>query len=38
MQKQDISINSLVEMYKHGELRLPEIQRHYVWRSTRIHP
>lgn len=23
-------------MYKRGELRLPEIQRHYVWRATRV--
>ena len=23
-------------MYKRGELRLPEIQRHFVWRSTRV--
>lgn len=36
MQKQDIPIHTLVDMYKRGELRLPEIQRHYVWRSTRV--
>src|SRR5262245_15876946 len=23
-------------MYKRGEMRLPEIQRHYVWRATRV--
>jgi uncharacterized protein with ParB-like and HNH nuclease domain len=23
-------------MYKRGELRLPEIQRQYVWQSTRV--
>jgi hypothetical protein len=23
-------------MYKRGELRLPEIQRHYVWQGTRV--
>lgn len=23
-------------MYKRGELRLPEIQRHYVWSATRL--
>jgi len=23
-------------MYKRGELRLPEIQRYYVWRATRM--
>ena len=36
MQQQNIPISTLVEMYKRGELRLPEIQRHYVWRSTRV--
>lgn len=36
MQQQNIPISSLVEMYKRGELRLPEIQRHYVWRATRV--
>src|SRR5262245_6604367 len=23
-------------MYKRGEMRLPEIQRHYVWKGTRV--
>jgi hypothetical protein len=36
MQQQNISISTLVDMYKRGELRLPEIQRHYVWRATRV--
>ncbi len=36
MQQQNIPISSLVDMYKRGELRLPEIQRHYVWRATRV--
>ncbi|MBK9080731.1 MAG: DUF262 domain-containing protein [Rhizobiales bacterium] len=36
MQKSDYSVSSLVDMYKRGELRLPEIQRHYVWRATRV--
>ena len=36
MQQQNIPIGTLVDMYKRGELRLPEIQRHYVWRSTRV--
>ena len=36
MQKQDIPISTLVDMYKRGDLRLPEIQRHYVWRATRV--
>jgi hypothetical protein len=36
MQQQNTSIAALVDMYKRGELRLPEIQRHYVWRATRV--
>lgn len=36
MQQQNIPIDTLVDMYKRGELRLPEIQRHYVWRATRV--
>lgn len=36
MQQQNVSISTLVDMYKRGELRLPEIQRHYVWRATRV--
>jgi hypothetical protein len=36
MQQQNIPIGTLVDMYKRGELRLPEIQRHYVWRGTRV--
>lgn len=36
MQQQNVSIATLVDMYKRGELRLPEIQRHYVWRATRV--
>jgi hypothetical protein len=36
MQQQNTSIATLVDMYKRGELRLPEIQRHYVWRATRV--
>ena len=28
MQQQNIPISTLVDMYKRGELRLPEIQRH----------
>jgi hypothetical protein len=36
MQQQNIPIHTLVDMYKRGELRLPEIQRHYVWRATRV--
>jgi len=36
MQQQNTPIGTLVDMYKRGELRLPEIQRHYVWRATRV--
>ena len=36
MRQQNIPIGTLVDMYKRGELRLPEIQRHYVWRATRV--
>lgn len=36
MQQQNITISALVDMYKRGELRLPEIQRHYVWKGTRV--
>ncbi|RAN81405.1 hypothetical protein B5P43_06440 [Bacillus sp. SRB_336] len=36
MQQQNVSIATLVDMYKRGELRLPEIQRHYVWQATRV--
>lgn len=36
MQQKNIPIGTLVDMYKRGEMRLPEIQRHYVWRATRV--
>lgn len=36
MQQQNIPIHTLVDMYRRGELRLPEIQRHYVWQATRV--
>jgi len=36
VKKVDISVGSLVEMISRGELRLPEMQRRYVWRSTRV--
>lgn len=36
MQQQNVSIGTLVDMYKRGELRLPEIQRQYVWRAPRV--
>ncbi len=36
MQKTDISVQDLVTMVERGELRLPEMQRGYVWRGTRV--
>ena len=36
MQLQNIPIGTLVDMYKRGELRSPEIQRHHVWRANRV--
>ncbi len=36
IQQQNMPISSLVDKYQSGELRLPEIQRHYVWRATRV--
>lgn len=36
MAKAEASVEELVGMIEHGELRLPEMQRQYVWRSTRV--
>lgn len=36
MPKQDISVGELVDMIDRGELRLPELQRRYVWPATRV--
>jgi Protein of unknown function DUF262 len=36
MKKQDISVDSLCGMIRRGELRLPEIQRQYVWQAPRV--
>ncbi len=36
MQKTDISVHDLVGQIERGELRLPEMQRGYVWRATRV--
>jgi hypothetical protein len=36
MGKTDISVKELVEMVVKGELRLPEMQRSYVWKATRV--
>jgi hypothetical protein len=36
MGKAEASVEELVSMIERGELRLPEMQRRYVWRSTRV--
>src|SRR6266568_2998973 len=36
MAKAEATIEELVGMIERGELRLPEMQRRYVWRSTRV--
>ncbi|MXY70834.1 MAG: DUF262 domain-containing protein [Acidobacteriia bacterium] len=36
MAKAEATVEELVGMIERGELRLPEMQRHYVWRSTRV--
>lgn len=36
MAKTESRVESLVEKIEGGELRLPEMQRRYVWRSTRV--
>lgn len=36
MPKIDITVKKLVEMIRDGELRLPEMQRRYVWPATRV--
>lgn len=36
MQKIDISVRQLVDMIEQGDLRLPEMQRRYVWRASRV--
>ena len=36
MAKADYTIRKLVNMVEQGELRLPEMQRNYVWRATRV--
>lgn len=38
MAKAEATIEELVGMIDRGELRLPEMQRRYVWRSTRVFP
>src|SRR3954470_14544090 len=36
MARADATVEELVTMIERGELRLPEMQRRYVWRSTRV--
>lgn len=36
MAKAEASVEELVGMIQRGELRLPEMQRRYVWKSTRV--
>lgn len=36
MAKAEATVEELVSMIERGELRLPEMQRQYVWRSTRV--
>lgn len=36
MAKAEATVEKLVGMIERGELRLPEMQRQYVWRSTRV--
>ena len=36
MAHQDIRISELVDKIERGDIRLPEMQRQYVWQSTRV--
>lgn len=36
MGKVDTNVRELVSMIERGELRLPEMQRRYIWRATRV--
>ena len=36
MGQQDLKIHELVTKIERGEIRLPEMQRQYVWRQTRV--
>src|SRR4029450_9636363 len=36
MAKIDTTVGKLVDMIKDGDLRLPELQRRYVWPATRV--
>ena len=36
MAQQDVSVRELVARIERGEIRLPEMQRQYVWRKTQV--
>ncbi len=36
MAKAEATVQELVDMIERGEIRLPEMQRHFVWKSTRV--
>ena len=36
MAKIDTNVGHLVDMIERGELRLPELQRRYLWPATRV--
>ena len=36
MPKIDTTVGNLVDMIRNGELRLPEMQRRYIWPATRV--
>ncbi len=36
MSKTDITVGELVDKIRRGELRLPELQRRYIWPATRV--
>ena len=36
MAKAEATAEEMVGMIERGELRLPEMQRRYIWRSTRV--
>jgi len=36
VERTDASVRRLISKIEHGEIRLPEMQRPYVWRSSRV--
>ena len=36
MSKAEATVQELVDMIERGQLRLPEMQRRYVWRAPRV--